>query len=68
MNTTDFEERSSLHIADASPIQLLNMDRIRVLNPRMRNRQVFAKLVENIASIGLKRPITVIPNGADEDG
>ncbi|WP_458373665.1 plasmid partitioning protein RepB C-terminal domain-containing protein [Pseudomonas laurylsulfatiphila] len=68
MNTSDFEVRSSLHVADPSPIQLLDIDRIRVLNPRMRNRQVFAKLVENIASIGLKRPVTVIPNGADNDG
>lgn len=68
MNATDSEKRSSLHIADASPIQLINIDRIRILNPRMRNRQVFAKLVENIASIGLKRPITVIPNGDGEDG
>lgn len=34
-------------------------DRIRVLNPRVRNRRNFEEIVENIARIGLKRPITV---------
>jgi ParB family chromosome partitioning protein len=32
-----------------------------VLNPRARNKQVFARLVENISALGLKRPITVAP-------
>ncbi|MCW9715543.1 plasmid partitioning protein RepB C-terminal domain-containing protein [Avibacterium sp. 21-594] len=40
-------------------IQILPIDKIRVLNPRTRNQKVFADLVENIAAIGLKRPITV---------
>ena len=68
MNIIESEQRTSHHVAEASDIQLLKLDRIRVLNPRMRNKQVFAKLVENIASIGLKRPVTVIDNGSDEDG
>ena len=34
-------------------------DRIRILNPRVRNPRTFADMVENIAKIGLKRPITV---------
>ena len=35
------------------------VDRIRVLNPRVRNPRTFADMVKNIAKIGLKRPITV---------
>ncbi|MGA8136842.1 MAG: plasmid partitioning protein RepB C-terminal domain-containing protein [Pseudomonas gingeri] len=68
MNTEHTEERTLLHIAAPAPIQLLAINRIGVLNPRMRNKQVFAKLVENIASIGLKRPITVTCKGSDEQG
>jgi ParB family chromosome partitioning protein len=30
----------------------------------MRNRQIFAKLVENISALGLKRPITVTPTSS----
>ena len=40
-------------------ITLVPTDRIRVLNPRVRNPRTFADMVENIAKIGLKRPITV---------
>ncbi|WP_426234905.1 ParB/RepB/Spo0J family partition protein [Pseudomonas sp. TWP3-2] len=50
-----------MHVAEESLIRLIPLDDIRVLNPRMRNRQIFAKLVENISALGLKRPITVTP-------
>lgn len=40
-------------------VVLIPMDRIRVLNPRVRNRRTFEEMVENISRIGLKRPITV---------
>lgn len=40
-------------------ITLVPIDRIRILNPRVRNPRTFADMVENIAKIGLKRPITV---------
>lgn len=53
--------RSPHHVGEATAVQMVNLDRIRVLNPRARNKQVFAKLVENISSLGLKRPITVTP-------
>jgi len=59
MTTSMSTKKAALHISDASTIRLIPLDRIRVLNPRVRNKQVFAKLVENIATIGLKRPITV---------
>lgn len=55
-------------IAEAGHKQatLIRTDRIRVLNPRARNRRTFKEMVESIARVGLKRPITVaLRNGAD---
>ena len=43
------------------------MDRITVVNPRVRNRKAFREIVDNIAELGLKRPITVAAREA-EDG
>jgi ParB family transcriptional regulator, chromosome partitioning protein len=42
-------------------VTLIATDRIRILNPRERNRRTFEEMVANIARIGLKRPITVAP-------
>jgi len=39
--------------------KLIPVDQISVVNPRVRNRKVFDEIVENIAELGLKRPITV---------
>ncbi len=43
----------------AQRIEWIPLDRITVVNPRSRNRRVFREIVDNIAQIGLKRPITV---------
>lgn len=43
----------------AQRIEWIPIDRITVVNPRLRNKRVFREIVENIARIGLKRPITV---------
>ena len=40
-------------------VELVPIDRITVLNPRVRNKRNFDEMVENIRRIGLKRPITV---------
>jgi ParB family chromosome partitioning protein len=40
-------------------IQLIPIGRIRVLNPRNRDAKKFGEIVENIKTVGLKRPITV---------
>lgn len=40
-------------------VTLIPTDRIRILNPRVRNRRTFEEMVESIARVGLKRPITV---------
>lgn len=42
-------------------VTLVATDKIRILNPRVRNRRTFEEMVNNIAIIGLKRPITVAP-------
>jgi len=42
-------------------VRMIPLDRIRVLNPRDRNKKRFQLIVQNIANIGLKRPITVSP-------
>jgi ParB family chromosome partitioning protein len=40
-------------------MRLIPVDRIEVLNSRDRNNKIFEEIVENIKSIGLKKPITV---------
>ncbi|MDY0061004.1 MAG: plasmid partitioning protein RepB C-terminal domain-containing protein [Myxococcota bacterium] len=45
-------------------VQLIPLERIRVLNPRARDPKRFKTIVENISHVGLKKPITVSP-GAD---
>jgi ParB family chromosome partitioning protein len=45
--------------ADESRVQLIPVDRIRVVNPRVRDKAKFERIVESIAKLGLKKPITV---------
>jgi len=40
-------------------VELIPIDHISVVNPRVRNKKVFREIVENISEIGLKRPVTV---------
>ncbi|MBC07030.1 plasmid partitioning protein RepB C-terminal domain-containing protein [Thalassospira sp.] len=40
-------------------IETIPVDAIQVLNPRARNRRQHQEIVDNIAAVGLKRPITV---------
>lgn len=42
-------------------VRMIPIDRIEVLNPRERNHRVFDDIVDNIKTIGLKKPITVTP-------
>jgi len=50
----------------AQRVEWIPIDRITVVNPRVRNQRVFKEIVDNIAQIGLKRPITVTRRaGAD---
>jgi ParB family chromosome partitioning protein len=44
---------------DVPEIRMVPVDAITVLNPRVRNKRVFQELVNSIAHLGLKKPITV---------
>lgn len=44
---------------EARVIEMIPVDQINVVNPRVRNKKVFKEIVENISQIGLKRPVTV---------
>ncbi|MBN8502446.1 MAG: ParB N-terminal domain-containing protein [Sphingomonadales bacterium] len=43
----------------AQKVEMVPIERISVINPRLRNKRVFKSIVANIAEVGLKRPITV---------
>ncbi len=45
------------------------LDRIRIVNPRLRDRRKFEKIIESIRNLGLKKPIQVSPRqSASADG
>ena len=44
---------------DAHAVELIPIERITVINPRVRNKKIFKEIVANIAELGLKKPITV---------
>jgi ParB family chromosome partitioning protein len=48
-------------------IRTIPIDEIRFLNPRFRNRRNFHEIVQSIAKVGLKRPITVSPRTSEAD-
>jgi ParB family chromosome partitioning protein len=47
-------------------IEMIPIDRITMINPRVRNKKIFKEVIASIAELGLKRPITVARrDGAD---
>jgi len=52
---------------DAPQVEMIPVDRITVLNPRVRNKKIFREIISNIAELGLKKPITVTRR-EDNDG
>jgi len=51
----------------AEAVEMVPIDRITVINPRVRNKKIFKQITSNIAELGLKRPITVTRR-EDADG
>jgi ParB family transcriptional regulator, chromosome partitioning protein len=49
-------------------ITLILIAEIRIVNPRSRNRVTFQSIKANIASVGLKKPITVHERALEDDG
>jgi len=47
-----------------SQIKVIEIDKVNILNPRVRNQKVFEEIAGNIAQVGLKRPITVKPSSS----
>ena len=54
--------------ADETRVRLIPIDRIRVVNPRERDKVKFERIVESIAKLGLKKPITVTVGKSGDDG
>jgi len=51
----------------AEAVEMVPIERITVINPRVRNKKIFKQITSNIAELGLKRPITVTRR-QDADG
>lgn len=47
-------------------VQLIPVEKIRVINARSRNKAKFRQIVENISKVGLKKPITVSRREGDD--
>ena len=45
-------------------VQLIPVSAIRTANPRARSRKIHRQIIDSIAAVGLKRPITVTRKGA----
>lgn len=43
----------------AQRVEMIPIDRVTVVNPRVRNKRSFKEIIDNISKVGLKKPITV---------
>jgi ParB family transcriptional regulator, chromosome partitioning protein len=48
-------------------VEMIPIARITVINPRIRNQRIFKEIIDSIAEVGLKKPITVTRHD-DADG
>jgi len=51
----------------APKVELIPVDQIVIANPRVRNKKSFKEIVDNIAELGLKKPITVSRSGVGDE-
>src|SRR5690349_6686340 len=49
-------------------VKLIPIDKIRIINPRFRDRKKFEQIVQSIRNLGLKKPIQVSVRAAKENG
>lgn len=47
-------------------IQMIPIEQINIVNPRVRNQKIYTEIVNSINKVGLKRPITVTQNISSE--
>src|SRR5271168_1087362 len=56
---------------EAQAVEMIPIEHITVINPRVRNKKIFKEIVANIAELGLKKPISLAhregPNGTRYD-
>ena len=52
----------------ASEIKMIPIEKINILNPRVRNQKVFLEIATNMTQVGMKRPITVTPSRSKIEG
>lgn len=58
-----------MRVSNEGAVQLIPVESIHVLNPRVRNSKIFDGIVHNMTQVGIKRPITVTPRrGKQADG
>ncbi len=50
----------------AETVEMIPIECITVVNPRVRNKNIFKQITSNIAELGLKRPITVTRRGGTD--
>lgn len=48
------------------PIEMIDIDKIHILNPRVRNKRAHREITDNIAAVGLKRPVTLARHSRPE--
>ena len=48
-------------------VQMIPIENIRVINPRVRNRKKFEDIIANISKLGLKKPITISKRNGKND-
>ncbi len=56
-----------MNTPDPRDIRMIPLDKITVVNPRVRGQKKFRQIANNIANIGLKKPITVTPKPGTDD-
>jgi ParB family transcriptional regulator, chromosome partitioning protein len=47
-------------------IEMIPIERITIINPRLRNKRLFKEIIANIAEVGLKKPVTVTRRDAPD--
>lgn len=49
-------------VEPAQRVEVISLDLVTIINPRVRSKRSFDELVQSISTVGLKKPITVTPS------
>jgi ParB family transcriptional regulator, chromosome partitioning protein len=53
-------------LQETPSIEMIPIERITIINPRLRNKRIFREIIANIAEVGLKKPVTVTRRDASD--